>query len=151
MADEEKSTDELLTVRLSGGQLAVSLRIYTRLFAYCAYRPRTQELLSSLRSRCIQYGKEMDASPEYVALVTPGTISLAMQVLPFERSAWATLGGVQGHVGRELSKQYTTGTVPWTHKASGTPLRGFWDRLKYIDTLLVGGRMAAGFQLPRDK
>lgn len=149
--DQEGVSDELLTLRWRGGEMLVSLSLFARVFNYCVYRPRTAELLPSLRSRCIQYGKELGASPEYVALVTPGVVALAMQVLPIERSAWATLGERQGRVTAELSRQFVAGAAPRTHIPTGAPIRSFWDRFRHIDTLLVGGRMTRGFQLVRER
>ena len=141
VGDDGNGVDDFIVLSFQGGEICVSLTMYCKLYAYVMYRERTLDLIPSLRSRCIQYGKELGASAEYVALVTPGTISLAMMVMPMEKAGWNAM--FSRGLARERERyngEFGSGEVPRKLSDTGQAYVTWKDRLRRFDVLIAGSR-----------
>jgi hypothetical protein len=102
----------MLHVELNGSTVLVSLAIYCKLATYAVFRPRSRELLFSLRVRAVEYAKELGMGYRLLSLVLPGTLALALHVLDHEVACWDALGGRLGKRTVELSGELNAGAVP---------------------------------------
>jgi hypothetical protein len=111
-------TDWLLTVSLNDREVGVSLEVFTRLFQYSTFRPRTRELLLSLRSRSTQISKEIGLEAKLAAWCTPGNVALAMSVLDIEQQSFEALGSRGGERSQARSGHLAAGEVmsTWSYK-----------------------------------
>lgn len=112
--DGELTSDHLLVLGYGKEQMFLSLTAYSRLFSYACFRPRTKTLLPSLRTRAAQEMKDLGHGREAIALLLPGTVSLAMHVLPWESSQFTNLSGPEGKESTRHSKRFDLGAVPDT-------------------------------------
>lgn len=148
--------DWLLTIRIGGSSLDVSLGVYQALSAYACFRPRTSDLVMSLRSRAVQLGKELDYPTGYTSLCLAGSVALAMFVTKREEVAWSALGGRTGRRVGEMSSAYRDGEIPRSGLRDGVPVFGFWDHLRARLSSPItweGGifGLRGGLSLPRSK
>lgn len=95
----------------SGNNEILSMGLLSRLAVYCAFRPRTPELLLALRARAAQYGKELGLEQHYLALVIPATVAQAHVLGHNERVAWKSLGGPGGKETDEWTSELVAGVV----------------------------------------
>jgi hypothetical protein len=141
--------DWTLVVVVGGIELAVSLGMYVGLFAYACFRPRTAELVLSLRSRGMQLSRELGMSTAHGAFCLPGSVALAMVVTRHEARSWSSLGGDVGDYTAKVASQFATGTVLPT-SLTGTVVSTWADRFVARFTGgLCSGR--GGRVLPRSK
>jgi len=108
-AGKSPEEDWHLTVCTGGSEILLSLAIYVKLATYATFRERTLPLIQSLRTRAVQYGKELDMPMQSLAMVLPGTVSLAMQILDHEMCAWDSMGGPAGRRTNTIGEEYRCG------------------------------------------
>jgi len=150
---ESPRDDWLLALFVLGQEIVVSMAMYAALSAYCTFRPRTKDLPATLRARGVELGKKFNMGEEITSWVLPGTIALAMQVLPREQTAWSSLGtGKTAERQRQWTDHMVSGDTPaarkvYTSSHGWVTLSSFvpWPRLT---RLLVGGRIERGRNLP---
>lgn len=111
---ESGEFDHFLTLEYGREGFFVSLRAYTRLFTYACFRPRTKDLLPALRTRCAQTLKDAGHSMEVTAALVPGTVALAMHVLPWESRHFRSIAGENGERSRLDSEMFAAAAVPTT-------------------------------------
>jgi hypothetical protein len=105
--------DVTLEVALETGEVvAVSTELLARLVVYVTFRPRNAELVLALRARCAQYSKELGLTPTYMALVMPGTVTMAYLTGCSEEKSWHLLGGKSGKRTARYSGYFANGVVP---------------------------------------
>jgi hypothetical protein len=102
----------VLVLLLDGSEIAVSLDMYAKLYAYCVFRPRTSDLVPSLRSRGVQFAKELGLHVRHTAWVLPGTVALAMQVLGHEQKSFESIGGLLGQKSNRHTDRFQRARVP---------------------------------------
>nr|QDH89831.1 MAG: hypothetical protein H3BulkLitter169370_000002 [Riboviria sp.] len=67
-----------LSIEVQGVTLHISPDLYHKVAQYACFRPRTQETLLGIKSRALEEAKNLKMRNEDVALLIPGTVSLAM-------------------------------------------------------------------------
>nr|ALM62233.1 hypothetical protein [Soybean leaf-associated ssRNA virus 1] len=120
--------DWMVCVSLGGGDVCFSLGLYVKLHAYACFRPRTLDMVASLRARAVQCSKELGLPDDYSAFVLAGTVALAHHVLPVESSAWRSLGAVAGLRSERASHDVTVGMVPGVRHVPADDVRGQHSR-----------------------
>jgi len=153
---DEDGNDWLLTLKSGENESAISLGMYVKIQSYACFKPRTQELAQSLRARAMQASKELDYPTQYAAFVLPGTVALAMLVLPHERDAWAGMGSKCGHASGKTAVQFANGEVFETYRyamRSGREivLQGSSGFSRWLKLCAGGQTTARARQLPRNK
>lgn len=138
--------DWMIELVSDGRSQLFSLVAYTSLSSYVCFRQRTAELVSALRTRAVQKLKEMNYPEHLSGLVVPGTVSLAMQILPHESRAWDSMGGEAGWRSGRTSGWISRRVVPETHIRTGFRVTSVWDR---VCVAIAGGRTTRGRALPR--
>lgn len=113
--NKHSQSECVLTIRLDGVELAVGLSIYVKLYAYACFRPRTSDMVASLRSRAAQYSKELGIPQALLSWVLPGTISLALQVLRHEGVGFEAIAGYPGKVSDKQTGRLVKAQVPELH------------------------------------
>lgn len=150
----KEGNDELLVIESDHKQIAFSLGVYSRLAAYACYKPRTRTLVAALRSRAVQFSDELGHSPELRAWITPGTVALAMVVLPHEEVGYESMAGALGARSDVNTKRFDTGDIPaqMSRVVKGRELK--IEMTHWSDSLwpwLIGGtNVRSGRKLPRD-
>nr|QXN75446.1 MAG: hypothetical protein [Grapevine-associated tombus-like virus 4] len=139
-------SDWMLEVVVDGRTQLMSLVTYTKLFNYACFRPRTAELVAALRTRAVQLHKELDYPENLGALVLPGTVAMAMHVLPHESRSWDAMGGEVGFRSSRASGWVAARTVPETHVRTGLRVASWVDRMCVA---IAGGTTTRGRVLPR--
>lgn len=69
----------------------VHLEMLSRLLSFACYKPRTQELLNTLRLRGLEFAKREGMNALQVSLLLPGTLALAMVVTDNELAGARTM------------------------------------------------------------
>nr|WNM95046.1 MAG: hypothetical protein [Diaporthe helianthi umbravirus 1] len=150
--------DQTIYISMGSGDLCLSLGLYARLYSYACFKPRTQELIPSLRARAVQTCKELGYPADYSAFVLAGTVAMAHTIIPLEASAWRALGGETGRKSAVLSRDLAAGVVPGarlpaSHNAvGGTSARGIFtirSRADWWCALIAGGARTQMRTLPR--
>lgn len=130
--------DHVLRLRIGEEEVLCALKVLSRLVPVLAFRPRTSELLASVRSRFVQYSKEVGLSLEVSALVATGTIFAAMMVTDPERRTWRALNGRAVRDGLALSQHFGAGYVPgnrWWFWSQGSRMKDVFQPFSYIPGL----------------
>jgi len=151
---ENPTSDWVLTLSQGEREIAISLEAYAALHKYCAYRPRNQELLLTLRTRCVQFLRESGMSDLLASWVVPGTVALAMHVLPLEAEAMEFTAGPLGvrSVGSdEMVRKAKVPDVVDVRTASGSVVKIVQDGwMSRFVSLCAGTRtLRPGRSLPR--
>lgn len=143
-----QSSDVLVRVQVGETILAVSVGLYAALYKYCCYRPRTADLLASLRARAVQVSKELDMPDTYLAVVLPGTVALAHLVPELEKVSLSALGGEMGMAAGEYSEDLSKGEVSSFDEETGQLVSEYG----WADILSLGSaNISWGRKLPRAK
>lgn len=103
--------------------LHVSLRLLVRCVNYMAYRPRNAGTALLLRTKCSQFAKEMNMSPEALSVVIHGTIVSAMVIPEVETRAWRTMSGGMGDLVVAWGERLRAGLLrerSWWWRIAGT-------------------------------
>jgi hypothetical protein len=87
-----RKVDIILRLKPASGEvLSVSLGVLCRLMTYVSMRPRTKDLLLTLRAKGAQYGREIGLAPEHLALVIGPCVAVAMKPSKGELDAASAL------------------------------------------------------------
>lgn len=93
----------------AGETLTVSPQLLAFLASHVAFRPRTVELIASLRSRALHWAKKYDVPWEVVSICLPGTVAAAFMLSPHEKAAVRALGTREAAWAAETSSALQTG------------------------------------------
>lgn len=91
--------------------LTASPQLLAFLASHVAFRPRTVELIASLRSRALHWAKKYDVPWEIVSTVLPGSVALAFMMSTHEKAAVRALNTREVAWAAETSSALRDGNV----------------------------------------
>jgi len=126
--DEKRAPvdDIYLLVIKADRHLSVSLRLLNKLLLASMFKPKTLELMASLKAKAVQYLGELEVGLTYQNLVIPGTVAVAMTANRTEVNSFLALGGVNGLARGKQGEQMSKGQMPTQY------VPGFTGLFKYF-------------------
>lgn len=120
-AEGVRQTDVLLKLTVNSGvdELKVSLGILVRLVAFFTFRKLDKGSLMLARGKAVQYAKDLGLSPEHLALVIAGTVTIALMGTVYENHSRRALRVRHGGIFDEDKPETLFGWFGWVTAAPG--------------------------------